>query len=203
MSFSERIVTLGSTEVANPLPVQFLSFSGRTIEGENHLFWETASEYNAMNYEVEHSTDGEQFKTIGSVEASGNSTQEQKYTFIDATPSAGWNYYRLKQIDLDGEYKYFKNLVALQIDPDKMPLNFSIYPNPSHGGSWLNIMKGNNLPVMIKIYDLSGKLVLSRQLELESLSSEIELNAPDLKSGVFIVEISQGAIRKIKRMIRN
>jgi hypothetical protein len=95
---------IGSTEAL--LPLTWMDFSAR-IEGEAvALEWKTASEQNTKDFVVQHSTNGLDWKSTGTVPAAGNSTSMRKYRFVHQSPVSGTNYYRLLQRDIDNNYQY-------------------------------------------------------------------------------------------------
>lgn len=89
------------------LPIELLYFSGeQKYCNQNIISWATATETNNDHFEIERSSDAINFKKIKEISGSINSLETKKYTYIDSSPEAGINYYRLKQVDLNGEYKY-------------------------------------------------------------------------------------------------
>lgn len=89
--------------VDSPLPVELMSFEVEKIgEDKSKLEWVTASELNCNFFEIQRSNNGEAFETIGTVQASGNSSNERFYNWVDEQPLNGTNYYRLKTVDFDG-----------------------------------------------------------------------------------------------------
>jgi hypothetical protein len=92
-----------------PLPVEMISFDGLKTENGNTLIWKTATENNSDYYWIEHSTTGEftEKSIIGQEPAAGNSTTEQTYAFIDNDFEQTINYYRLTQVDRDGQFKIY------------------------------------------------------------------------------------------------
>ena len=89
------------------LPVELLYFDGITYPLFNSLKWSTASEHNSDYFEVERSVDGEIWKVVGSKLASGNSTVVINYSYLDSFDDLVIHYYRLKQVDYDGQYKVY------------------------------------------------------------------------------------------------
>jgi len=92
-----------------PLPVEMISFDGLKTENGNTLIWKTATENNSDYYWIERSTTGEftEKSIIGQEPAAGNSTTEQTYAFIDNDFEQTINYYRLVQVDRDGQFKIY------------------------------------------------------------------------------------------------
>jgi hypothetical protein len=89
------------------LPVELLYFEGVAYATHNTLKWSTASEHNSDYFQIERSIDGVEWKTIGTKTASGNSNTKIDYSFIDSFDDFVINYYRLVQVDYDGQYKIY------------------------------------------------------------------------------------------------
>lgn len=99
--------TFGSPGWAfNPLPVELTYFDVEEVEQKANLVWETESEVNNDYFEVQRSTDGFKFERLGIVEGSGTTSFSNSYNFVDENPYRGVSYYRLKQVDFDGQYEY-------------------------------------------------------------------------------------------------
>lgn len=203
VSFSEKIITLGSSAAANALPVEFTYFRGNHIAGVNRLTWETATEINNDRFEILRSTDnGESFEVIGTVQGSGTTTQVNRYSFDDIMPVKGVNYYRLRQVDYTGEFSYASNTVVINVDQSAMPVFVvNVYPNPTAiAEAKAVIFKENTLPVRLNVYDVSGRVLFTN--DLDAVSGEpIELNLPQLPAGLYLIEFSQGFRREVKRLV--
>lgn len=100
----------------SPLPIELLSFTGEPYNNNVMLEWSTASEYNNDYFFIEKSTDGYQWSKISQVEATGNSTVTMNYMVFDTEPKKGINYYRLTQVDFDGQYETFNPIAVNIID---------------------------------------------------------------------------------------
>ena len=95
------------------LPIELLSWNGYAKDDKIFLNWSTASQTNNEKFIIEKVIINEELNTlsfseIGEVQGAGNSNQVLHYTFVDYTPNYGVNYYRLKQVDFDGQYETFK-----------------------------------------------------------------------------------------------
>ncbi len=88
------------------LPVELLSFSARASGRDAMLEWSTATELNNERFDVQRSIDGTDWTTVGSQPGAGTSQERHDYALLDALPPLGVDYYRLAQIDLDGEVRY-------------------------------------------------------------------------------------------------
>lgn len=90
------------------LPILLVDFTAKESNGSNILNWNTASEINSDHFNIERSTDGRNYYSIGRVNASGFSSTEVKYSFTDVSPADGKNFYRLVMTDRDGSFEYSK-----------------------------------------------------------------------------------------------
>ena len=126
------------------LPVELLYFEGTPYPSFNSLKWSTASEHNSDYFEIERSVDGEIWKVVGSKLASGNSTSVIKYSYLDGFNDFLIHYYRLKQVDKDGQYKIYGpisldntrsfkkvvkyiNLIGQEVNSDTKGFIFEVY----------------------------------------------------------------------------
>tara|TARA_R110002020_G_scaffold283726_3_gene499380 strand:+ start:2782 stop:3825 length:1044 start_codon:yes stop_codon:yes gene_type:complete len=95
------------------LPVEMTYFDGYSVEYKTYLMWETATEINNSGFEVYSSNDGESWSYLSFVNGNGNSTNINRYEFIDNYNSG--QYYRLKQIDYDGQFEY-SDIISVNSD---------------------------------------------------------------------------------------
>lgn len=201
-TFSESFFTLGSSDAINPLPVTWLAFTG-TTDGRHHtLNWATASEINNDFFEIQRSVDGRNFSAIAKIEGSGNSNTRTEYSYTDKMAPVGRVYYRLRQVDFNGDYEYAPEIVTLlRDDAEDAYLDFLLYPNPSATGSVRLILSDFEAEmVLISVSDLSGQ-VLSRKaiwIDEQGISDFIPANHPP---GAYIVSVLHGGIMKSKPLI--
>ncbi len=182
--------TLASKD--NPLPVEWLSF---TAEWYDETFksvdiqWKTASETNTDFFDLQRSENMLLWESINTFDAQGLSTQASQYTYIDNNPpnEAETIYYRLKQVDSDGNYEY-SNIEAL-IVPDVSIEIISIYPNPADDEINLQIISGLDTHVAIYIWDKLGKAVLLKHAELRCGDNVIQIDISHLASALYTIQI--------------
>ncbi len=148
------------------LPVEWLNPLTAELENEKTtlLNFATASETNNSHFEIQHSNSGRDFQSIGTMEGHGNSTSENHYQFIHKKPNKGTNYYRVKQVDYDGQYDY-SNIAVVS----HKPRSIIFYPNPTTDN--INLLLSETKQVTI--YTALG-VVLDR-LELEAGDQELFL----------------------------
>jgi hypothetical protein len=181
-----------STLNERPLPVNFLSFSGYKKADANELKWSTAQEQNNSGFEIQRSLEGIRFETIGFVKSlavSGNSQTELKYSFIDFAPGSSTQYYRLKQIDLDGKFSYSSILPIKGGKLTKIKIS-SVYPNPTHSLASVLIESPTNEKAVLRVIDILGRTLILQNIELVSNASNlIPINTASLASGTYLVSI--------------
>jgi hypothetical protein len=113
-------------EISAALPVDWLTFTGRYGQQSVILQWSTASEQMSSHFDVERSMNGISFFSIGKIIAAGNSAVVRRYQFRDDKPLAGLAYYRLKQVDLNGQFNY-SSIINVS---SRLDTKASIGPNP-------------------------------------------------------------------------
>jgi len=126
---STRYISIGSISPATLLPIDLLKFEAQSINNRFvKLNWETASEINNDYFEIFRSIDGEIWEYVSTLPGAGNSSQQLYYEKNDNHPHQGISYYKLKQVDFDGNYSYSEvRKVNLTNSND-----FTIYPNPAN-----------------------------------------------------------------------
>jgi hypothetical protein len=172
--------TFGSRLLLNPLPIELLSFTGTSAETGNQLTWSTATEINNDYFVLERSVDANDFSQVAIVDGHGNSSSIIKYDYFDDKPVDGMNYYRLKQVDHNGNHSY-SPIVSLSYGiPDE---SFIVaYPNPT-SESTISILLSGNIKDII-IYNVLGEVVYysSNIQQGEAITVDV------LSIGVYIVK---------------
>ncbi len=141
------------TYTSGPLPVTWSFFDGYHQDGQNYIEWHTATELNNSGFEVQRSADGVAFDSIGFVAGNGTSRLPNTYNFIDSAPSYGWNYYRLKQIDLDGRIDYSR-LIPVR---SATLFRSAVFPNPATGELYLSRISSSETVSVILRNLVTGK----------------------------------------------
>jgi|GEM_PF-7035577 len=185
--------TVGSVDGA--LPVTFLSFTATRNEEVVKLNWETGSEQNSAYFNVERSSDGTNFSTIGKVNAAGNSSTIVKYNFTDNNPAAGRNFYRLRQVDLDAKFDYSKT-VSLNMSAVS---SVSIYPNPVVSNVMVEYPKAGK-GASYKIISMDGRIMQSGILQENSTQQNISLG--NLQRGQYILTINNNGQQNNHKLLK-
>ena len=191
--------TLASTDVNSPLPVELLSFTARLITRGVELKWKTANEFNNDYFEIEKSRDGRKFTAIGQVDGHGTTNDPQQYIYIDEKLAVGKTYYRLKQVDFDGNVVY-SDVAMVQYESEDAP-RLNLYPNPTLGNSIKIEMEGvsGTTEMQIAFFDQLGKLQMQVTLPVDDtgyVSGEVSVD--NLTSGVYVLKFGDsGFVRKL------
>lgn len=153
------------------------------------LSWEVDNNSVAAYYEVQRSNDGNDFTTIGRVEASAT-TGAAKYTYTDRDPGFGKNkFYRVRQITR-GAIRYYSNVENVLVDA-KAVLVGAITPNPVINDFSMNVMLSSNNTISVKVVDQGGKVVYNNKYVGNKGENKIVVsNMNRVKAGVYVVEMS-------------
>ncbi|MEJ8758314.1 T9SS type A sorting domain-containing protein, partial [Pontibacter sp. H259] len=192
-----------NVRVVAPLPVELKSFTANYKEGNVVLEWSTASESNNSHFEIEMaSADVNSFRKVGEVKSKvGNSSTTTNYTFNRYTSNTGQTeYYRLKQVDLDGTSAYSK-IVAVK--PMFVAKPMQVAPNPLKLDSKVYISTKVNGKAILRVTSLTGKQVYFEQLNLHEGHNEIPVTYyNNLKAGVYIVTVDYEDKREAIRVLK-
>jgi hypothetical protein len=172
----------------SPLPVELLNFNGSCNEGMVNLVWQTASEFNSSHFDVEKSTDGETWRVMATIPSAGTSNELLTYQTVDQNGTDGNNYYRLRQVDIDGTEKEYDpiNVSCAEVTPSY----FSSFPNPS-GSSFQLIVKNKDLigTCVLNIIDATGKVIEQREIEVKD-GINMFVISEELNPGIYFLNIN-------------
>ncbi|OQY74033.1 MAG: hypothetical protein B6D44_05445 [Ignavibacteriales bacterium UTCHB2] len=184
------------------VPVELISFKGKIKNNKIILSWQTATELNNIGFYVEKSFDKITWKTIGFINGHGTTTEPNYYSFTDRQVFNGENNYQLKQIDFDGSFNYSE---IVSVYYENLPMVFELfqnYPNPFNPSTTIKYDIPNTSEVSLIIYDILGKkvkeLVNTKQ---EAGRYEIQFNASNLASGVYIYQLRTPGFTQARKMI--
>jgi hypothetical protein len=175
----ESIATL-TIIVDCPMPVTLVAFDAKKEESSAHLTWSTTEEVNSHRFEIERSSNGKVWFTIGSVRSNGESSILRNYDYTDDSPEKGENLYRLRMVDLDGTYAFSAiRTVSIENGTERI----SAYPNPVVNGK-LTISIPGPERYRAEITTLTGSSVLQ-----QSLAKTQELNLHGFASGMYVLRV--------------
>lgn len=186
-----------------PLPVNLLRFSGSQSGPQDVLSWSTAEEMNSRSFNLQHSTDGVDFTTIGQIESKaekGHSHEILDYSFVHAAPVAGHNYYRLEQVDIDGQITISGKVIDLYREPG---YSIEIYPNPAADQLHLRFDVAEQSQCTMRILDLYGRLLRTTAWTAETGNHTMNLDISDLTPACYLLQMncngSQVYLRKFQK----
>lgn len=182
------------------LPVELLEFEGHLIDQEVALNWITSTEIDNDYFIVQRSADGFNWNEIARVDGAGNSSIELSYNHIDHSALDGISYYRLKQVDFDGQIAFSK---AIAINKLANKPSVSVYPNPASQNEGFNLeFKGIEGVVSLTIYDAKGKLVYLSNLNTKQSKGnyQLRINA-QLPPGLYAVQANSETLSICSKLI--
>ena len=168
------------------LPVSFLGMQYACEGNRINLSWQTVSEWNAMDFLVERSSNGVDWAEVGSIQATGNTNATTNYEFLDNRAPTGLNYYRLVQRDFDGEQEIFGPISA---NCSELVNNAFAYPNPSNGQFVVEISSETaDGDVLLLLTDANGRLVDQRFEHFTKGTTSLHYQI-NVEKGIYILRI--------------
>jgi hypothetical protein len=173
-----------------PLPVSLINFKASAVENAIQLKWQTAYEENNVGFYIERSVNSRDWQSLSFIAGHGTSFIVEDYSYNDMNPLPGVNYYRLKQLDLDGNYKYSAIVSANAKTSDRLVLN----PNPAKGKLYFLLPQTGR----ILIFNANGQTILSKELNHNQ-----NIDLPNLNSGEYIIQLhgKDGSIQSEKFIV--
>ncbi len=147
----------GATFQSCVLPIELLSFSAEHDNKVNIVRWATATEFNNDHFVLERSADAETFTEVARVQGAGVSVSPVFYSWTDRYPLPGINYYRLKQVDKDGSYRYTGTVSVVVATQQLSPV---VYPNPTAEGIfYVSLQVDEPTPFQLTVTDALGRVM--------------------------------------------
>ncbi len=193
-------VTLNGT---SPLPVNLVSFTGKSANNAVKLNWVTAWEKSNQGFDIQKGMNAESFETVGFV-AGNSSTQSQSvyaFTDTDVLPETVY-YYRLKQKDLDGRFEFSK-IIAVRASVGEQKVDLAVFPNPSNGN--FSLSTPDSKAVNVRLYTISGSEVPIAASQTDSAGS-LGITAKNaLSPGLYFLNVkpADGAKPTLLRVLVN
>ena len=177
------------------LPVELSDFNASYSNGKVLLSWKTLSELNNDHFEILKSEDGITFKSIADVAGKGNSTSVNYYTYSDVNISESYSqvYYRLKQVDKNGEPSFS---AILTVRTAKMGIAFNVFPNPAAEKVIINV--ANLSAASYSIADITGKVQSMGSINTQTT----EVNLQGLNAGTYFLTVKNASDTYIHKVIK-
>ena len=166
------------------LPIKLLNFTATKQANSVLLNWNTSTETNSKNFDIQFSTDGIHWQTIGTVAAAGNSNVQRNYSFVHTSPVKGTNYYRLKQNDLDARFEY-SDTKEVTFDG---AIGIKVLPNPVMDKVYITSTSVTSLE-SVTLYSAEGKLVQ----RFSNFTIGDNINMSRCAAGTYLLKITDKA----------
>ena len=188
-----------SVAISGALPVNINYLKVTKLNNNNaEIDWETQQEINSQSFEIQKSTDGTNFSPIGSITAKGNSQSKTSYSFIDHSPVAGKNYYRLKEMDVDGKFT-LSNIISVDLSITGNHFKIISYP----GKKYFGVIKNDNIDfseATIIVRNTAGQTIIKQSLL--NINSQM-VSSPLLASGIYFATIFDGRETHTEKVVIN
>jgi PKD repeat protein len=171
------------------LPVELVDFTGNWQKTHTALNWATAQETRSNGFEIQRSFDGKTFEKLGFIKSLGQSSQKQNYWFndYDLAKTPQYAYYRLKQIDDNGDYSYSKIII---VTPDNGGDDWKIYPNPTKNTEVSIAIDGKKEEaIQIEWLDVMGRIRQTIVQQVSKGQNVFNASISNLETGVYFVRI--------------
>lgn len=180
------------------LPVEYAFVKAEPMGAMVRIDWQTYSESNSSHFDIERSTDGKTFEAIGRELSQGLSGT---YSHVDVQPHRGMNFYRLKQVDINGSFQY-SQVMAVAMEGDQVVLT-KLFPNPIQQNEFLavEVALPQDVPTRLSISDAFGKLVYQDEFTPSENLVQLEIPMQGLAGGVYFLKIASGSRSQIVRRL--
>lgn len=196
-SFSTFFVANNSAPL---LPISIKNLKASWLANQGLVQWTTATEENAAGFDVERSTDGRNFESIGFVKAKGNSATAVAYQFIDAgaaASSANKFFYRLRLKDLDGKYVYS---TVVSIVRGAAANIVRMYPNPARNQVTLSVFANADETLQWVMTDAGGRVVKSNRTGIRRGDNTISIDLSSLPAGLYQLSVKGAQLNETMKL---
>jgi hypothetical protein len=169
-------------------PALLMSFDGQVQSQTADLNWVMENETNCKYFVIERSGDTGGYDSIGVVTGLNNNNQTT-YVYTDDHMLSGNNYYRLRQVDMEGVIRYSKVVSLYDMQQEAAP-RMSVYPNPAAATLNFSINSASTQQIFVQIYSISGVLLQSSEQTLNAGNNLQSIAVNNLKSGNYFLKVS-------------
>ncbi|MFT7157207.1 MAG: hypothetical protein ACI8Q1_002224 [Parvicella sp.] len=180
----------GPSSFGSPLPIELIEFNAIFAENKVNIYWSTAAELNNEYFVVLRSRDGFEWEEIATVAGAGNTSNISEYFEQDLKPLNGVSYYKLKQVDFNGQSEEF-NVVPVE-NTSKSKVAFKIFPNPTTQENINMSLEGfKDQEILVVVRDIQGREFFSKIQIVDTNSETTVLPVEsDLLPGVYLIVAS-------------
>lgn len=181
---TNQVIGIGGVVYESVLPIDLISFKADKKNNTTDLKWQTENQDNFSHFELERSANGtDEFSTIARIEATKATTGNYNHTDANAARLSQKAYYRLKMVDMDGQFKY-SAVVVVTFDN---AASIMVTPNLLNAGEMIsvNIAGNNQSKYEVKLFDMSGKMISQ-----QTTNSRMQIATAGLRKGMYIVSVN-------------
>ncbi len=183
------------------LPVNIISFAAQKENQDVVLNWSGTAQLNFDYYGLERSADGTHWKSIAQVNATNTGAAVQDYTYTDQAPLSGTNYYRLKEVDLNGDAKYSETKTAVFAGASGKTL--STWPNPFVSSLQVQAPADKNQAATIRMINADGQVVFSKNVQLTQGQNNFTVDGlGNQAKGMYLFELQSGNTVTREKMMK-
>jgi hypothetical protein len=198
-------------QLFSSVPVELIAFSAMAAGRDVLIEWSTASETNNFGFELQSLTNEGDWFLLAFIPGHGTTNEPQTYTYLDASLPAGEYLYRLKQVDLDGQFEYSTTISATIGLPETFTLAQN-YPNPFNPETTIEFAipadsERDGAVTKLVIFNMLGKHVrtLVDEHQMAGFYSVTwdgrNANGLDVPSGVYVYRLVTGTFIASKKML--
>ncbi len=172
-----------AVDICNATPLNLTSFSVQKAGSNVQINWSTAQEQNSKNFEVQRSTDQNNWSTVATVAATGSSNTTANYSATDYSPAQGVNYYRLKMVDADNSF------AMSEVKSVNFASGFAVTISPNPASTYINVTLSGNGSSKVIMSDLNGKVVYNQT----TTAPKLQINSSTFAKGMYIIKVVNGS----------
>jgi len=185
------------------LPIKLTDFTANYAKPNVLLKWSTSQEHNFSHFIIERSTDGENFNQAALVFGAGESDTKIDYSYNDKDLKGrgGVIYYRLKQVDIDGTFRY-SSVRLIRIGDEETSMTLTTFPNPVATDLRITLPSSwQNKHLQIDLYNVNGQLV--NRWDIGNSSQTESISVASLQKGIYFVRVNNGSETAKQRFVKN
>lgn len=170
----------------NALPLVWSSFNTQCLTDRVRISWKTQQEQNTSLFIIRRSADARTWTEVATLPAAGNSSAGVSYSWTDPQPLSGASYYQVQQQDIDGR----KTASPVLLNECGARQSLKVFPNPVLSSCWVSMQSPSGGKVMMRLYDMKGRLLQQRQETLLAGNNQLELAMSRFANGVYSLVVT-------------
>jgi hypothetical protein len=182
------------------LPVELVSFDSKCDNNINYITWVTASETNNDYFELQKSIDGVNWNNIAEIEGAGSSNETNYYSYIDKQNNDKISYYRLKQVDYNGDFQYSNVISSSCFNLGEAEI--IVYPNPCNDKLNITVENWDSESIKFEITNTVGQMIYSGNIENTEDYNPTQIDTDNLKRGLFFIRFSDETQSLTKKFVK-